>query len=127
MLFWLHWKHRKGESFQITDVIENVFWHDSPNMDYIRKQRNTTLRRLNEQLTDVFKDHVTDHEWIVDKVSISDKRKREYALDLNGFVVRCDLDAIELGTVDPSQLLESCTGIWVEQIRNDYATMSVAS
>lgn len=127
MLFWLYWKHRKGESFQVTDVIENVFWHDSPNLDYIRKQRNTTLRRLNEQLAHIFGEDAADHEWIVDKVSISDKRKREYALDLNGFVVQCDLDEVEPESVDPSQLLESCSGIWVEQIRGDYATVSVAS
>jgi hypothetical protein len=127
LLIWLYWKHRNGESFQITDVIENVFWHDSPNMDYIRKQRNTTLRRLNEQLEAIFGEHAPDHEWIVDKVSISDKRKREYALDLNGLSVKCDLDTIQSDQIDPTALLESCNGIWAEHIRNDYLTMSTAS
>ena len=127
IFLWLYWKHRRGEPYQITDTIESVFWHDSPNMDYIRKQRNTTLRRLNDQIAELFKRNASGHDWIVDRTSISDKRKREYALDLGGLIVRCDLDDIEPGAVDPSRLLESQTGIWVTQIRSEYALLSAAS
>ncbi len=126
ILLWLYWKQRRGEPYQITDTIENVFWHNSPNVDYIRKQRNTSLDRLNEQLAALFKRKVAGHEWIMDRTPNSDKRKREYALDLGGLIVRCDLDDIEPGAVDPSRLLESQTGIWVTQIRNEYALLSAA-
>jgi len=127
ILLWLYWKQRLGEPYQITDTIESVFWHDSPNIDYIRKQRNSTLKHLSDQLTQLFKFDAFSHEWIVDRTSISDKRKREYALNLDGLIVRCDLDAVEPGVVDPSGLLESQTGIWVTQIRNEYALLSAAS
>jgi len=127
IFLWLYWKHRRGEPYQITDTIESVFWHDSPNMDYIRKQRNTTLRRLNDQIAELFKRNATGHDWIVDRTSISDKRKREYALNLGELVVRCDLDGVEPGAVDPSRLLESHTGIWVTQIRSEYVLLSAAS
>ncbi len=127
ILLWLYWKQRRGEPYQITDTIETVFWQDSPNIDYIRKQRNTSIRRLNEQLAALFKPKDVGHEWIVDRMSNFDRRKREYALDLGGLIVRCDLDAVEPGAVDPSGLLESQTGIWVTQIRSEYALLSAAS
>jgi len=120
LLFWLYWKGREGQPFQITDEIERVFWRDAPNLDYIRKQRNTTLRRLNEQLTDVFKDVAPGHDWIVDRTSITDKRKREYALQFSGVVVHCDLDGLSVSGVGPDALLTSCQGHWVDQIRRTW-------
>lgn len=121
LMFWLYWKHRLGEPFQITDRIEEVFWTDSPNLDYIRKQRNTTLRRLNEHLSDALGHYEPSHAWVTDRASIIDKRKREYALDLNGLRVRCDLDEDSAENISPSDVLATCKGTWADQIRDEFA------
>lgn len=106
-----------GDPFQITDNIEQAFWHDSPNLDYVRKQRNTTIKRLNEQLTELFGKYEPEHAWVVDRASFTDKRKREYALDLNGIQVACDLD--DDGLVTGTPILDGCNGPWVDQIRKE--------
>lgn len=121
LLLWLHWKSRLGEPFQITDRIEEVFWTDSPNLDYVRKQRNTTLRRLNEHLSDALGHYEPSHAWVTDRASIIDKRKREYALDLNGLRVRCDLDEDSAENISPSDVLATCKGTWADQIRDEFA------
>lgn len=127
LLLWLYWKYRRGEPYQITDTIEHMFWHKSPNIDYVRKQRNMTLRRLNEHMIELIKLQGDVQKLITDRPSISDKRKREYSLNLNGLVVGADLDTIEPGSIDPSKLLDTFSGLWVEQIRSDYLSMNLAS
>lgn len=123
LMIWLYWRHRMGDPFQITDNIEQAFWHDSPNLDYVRKQRNTTIRRLNEQLSELLGKFEPGHTWVVDRASITDKRKREYALDLNGLPVNCDLDDEQL--LSDSAILDGCKGAWADQIRKESALKAV--
>jgi hypothetical protein len=125
LLFWLYWKGRVGQPFQITDDIESALWSDSPNIDYIRKQRNRTIQGLNARLNKLFSPWWSEREWVVGQSSVSDKRKREYALQLEGLVVHCDLDDTHIEAINPYELLISHNGYWVEEIRNEIGKTSI--
>ena len=125
LLLWLYWKHRQGEPFQITDQIEEAIWKADPNIDYLRKRRNKTLRGLNEQLKIQLNNELPDHNWILERTSINDKRKREYALNLAGLHVNSDLDGIQFEALNPFELLISHNGFWVEEIRNEIGKMNI--
>ncbi len=123
LLLWLYWKHRQGDSFQVTDQIEEAIWNADPNIDYLRKRRNKTLHGLNEQLKRQLNGELPGHKWILERTSLNDKRKREYALNLTGIHVNSDLDDIHIEALNPRELLISHYGHWVDEIKNEIEKM----
>ena len=123
MLLWLHWKQFSGEPFQITDNIEEIFWPHETNLDYIRKQRNASLRRLNEQLADVLGQIQPEGDWLADRPSLADKRKREYKLNFDSITVTSDLDTLNSQAIEPDDLLKGRSGVWVDRIRSEILSL----
>ncbi len=121
LLFWLYWKHRNGAPHQVTDDIETALWQDSPNIDYLRKQRNRAIQGLNAQLNKHFAPWKLEREWVQGRTSVSDKRKREYAINLQGLTVSCDLDDASVSEVDPDTLLLTVRDHWAGQVRAEWA------
>jgi hypothetical protein len=114
LLIWLSWKYHLGNPFQITDLIEELFFSDFPNLDYSRKHRNITIRRINEQLGRVLKDVIKREEWIIDRPVSDDKRKREYAINLEGISVE-----VNFATDDKTSILPGINALWIENMRKD--------
>jgi hypothetical protein len=114
ILIWLSWKTYKGEPFQITDTIEELFFAEFPNLDYSRKHRNITIRRINEQLQRLFKEYVDRETWIIDRPVVGDKRKREYGLNLDGIKV-----SVRYSSAHEESILPGISYRWVDNIRRD--------
>jgi hypothetical protein len=123
IFMWLFWKKTIGKPYQSTDIIEEVFWSDVQNQDYVRKQRNLSLRRLNSQLQEVFKDSLHRDDWVIDRNAYNDKRKKEYALNFDQVNVVTDLggDSFKHG-----EILPDITYKWADQIRSEYAVWTAA-
>lgn len=92
ILVWLIWSAKIGRTYVLTDVIEQLFWNKNPNIDYVRKQRNLVLKKINEKLTQAFEAVTPSVQWILDRVPIDDRRKREYAVNLEQVEIQSDLD-----------------------------------
>jgi hypothetical protein len=120
ILFWLYWKRIEGVPYQVTDDIENMFWKDAPNIDYVRKQRNKAIQSLHQQLKNLPVADNPSREWITDRIVAFDRRKREYSLQLDGLLVSSDIETEQDGENSPLQLLTTCNGPWVEDIRTAY-------
>jgi hypothetical protein len=123
IFLWLFWKKNIGKAYQSTDVIEEVFWSDVQNQDYIRKQRNICLRRLNSQLCDIFDAYIKRDDWIIDRNAYNDKRKKEYALNLDDVIVINDLD---VNGFEIDEILSGLTSKWADQIRSEYRVWTAA-
>jgi hypothetical protein len=116
LLCWMSWKFAKGNKFQLTDTIESFFFHEIDNLDYLRKQRNNTFKRINEQLNRLCSKYVQNREWISDRYLYEDRRKREYALQLEDITIEVeyDLDQLELELSYSTNNQQ-----WLKDIRED--------
>jgi hypothetical protein len=121
LFLWLFWKSQIGKLYQSTDVIEDLFWVDIQNPDYVRKQRNLSLKRLNTQLNEFFAGTIKREDWIVDRNAYNDKRKKEYALHLDNVNITFDLDKMNSPETD---VLPGYSGKWVDDIRSEYTIWS---
>jgi hypothetical protein len=97
-----------------------MFWKDAPNIDYVRKQRNRAIQSLQQQLKNLPVADNPSWEWITDRIVAFDRRKREYSLQLDGLLVSSDIETEQDGEISPLQLLTTCNGPWVEDIRTAY-------
>lgn len=123
LFLWLFWKMHIGKLYQTTDSIEEVFWSDVQNQDYVRKQRNLSLKKLNKQLQTLFEKHLKRDLWVLDRNAYNDKRKKEYALNLAEVNVICDLDK---KTFTSEDILKRFSGKWVTHIRSEYNIWSTS-
>lgn len=110
ILVWLLWKNKVGEKFQNTTSIEDLFWSTSPNPDYVRKQRNISLKRINDSLNVLFEQNLEHKPTLISRNSYNDKRKKEYALDLGS--ITCSID------IRPEFMLQQKP--WVQNITSDF-------
>ncbi len=136
ILVWLIWNAKIGRNFVLTDIIEQLFWNKNPNLDYVRKQRNMVLKKINEKLAQLFEPYVKDTHWILDRMPIDDRRKREYAFNLEHVEVQSDLDKHisillsrsnerdqesltkeEIEWITSSSILSSVRQVWADEIR----------
>lgn len=120
LLIWLSWKASIGETFQITDTIEDLFFNDFPNLDYSRKHRNITIKRINEQLHRLFIDYLDREIWIIDRPVLGDKRKREYGLDLGNITI-----SVRYANDKERLILPGLNYTWVDNIRKDLLSIAV--
>jgi hypothetical protein len=91
VLAWMSIKHKNGDPFQSTDKIEAFFFSDLNDSDISRKQRNMSLKKINEVLSKLYSGYVHRDSWIIMRNAADDKRKKEYAIDLEGVDIRVDL------------------------------------
>jgi hypothetical protein len=120
VLIWLSWKAYIGEAFQITDTIEELFFNEFPNLDYARKHRNITIKRINEQLRRLIKGSSDQYIWIIERPVLVDKRKREYGLDVSKIHISVRYPDDEKSFICPGLNYK-----WVEDIRKDILTTVV--
>lgn len=120
VLIWLSWKAYIGEAFQITDTIEELFFNEFPNLDYARKHRNITIKRINEQLRRLIKGSSDQYIWIIERPVLVDKRKREYGLDIRKIHISVKYPDNEKSFIYPGLNYK-----WVEDIRKDILTSLV--
>lgn len=91
VLAWLCIQYKNRKPYQSTDKIEAFFFSDLNNSDFARKQRNITLKRINEVLSKFYSGYLHRDAWIIMRDAAYDKRKKEYAIDLEGIDIHIDV------------------------------------
>jgi len=121
MFIWLTWKYSIGQPFHITDRIEDLFFSDQVSLDYARKYRNISLKKLNDQLNLFYSDTIERRIWVVERTHPGDKRKREYGLNLKGLNI-----IIRDGDVLESSVHTDDTKSWLIEIKTYYRNQNSA-
>lgn len=120
LVTWLSCKYYAGLPFQLTDVIEEFFFSDFDNHDFSRKQRNIAFKNINEVLLKLLSDYSDRKEYIIVRNTKEDKRKREYAVDLDGVHIVINLlpsSSEENGVKRPDH------ETWIEDILKDLSSL----
>jgi hypothetical protein len=114
---WLAWKNSLGDSFQSNQMIERLFWTDSSNPGYTRKQRNLTMNRLNDQLELIFSKYTSGKSVLITRSSYNDKRKKEYGLDFHSIGLRFEFGEELKSASEPHGNEKK---LWLEMIKDEY-------
>jgi len=113
---WMAWKNSIGAKYQQCTLLEELFFNHHSDPDYVRKLRNTSLKRLDEQLRRSLKGYFNKNEFIIHRNSFADKRKREYAINFEADEIVIEILPESIIALRGDSIRNSN---WFKNIKND--------